>query len=120
MGQITGRATIRWDGEVLRTDNESTANPTGTEREAVTGGGQVHGFRESDVAPTLSLNVVDDGKMSIKALGDITNATVLFETDTGRRLVFRGAFTTNQPELNVSGGTISVEMSAIEVDEETA
>lgn len=118
MAQVTGRAFIRVDGQELRSTPGATLSIGGSNRTAVTGSGRVHGYREEDVAPEVSFSVAHTADLSISWLNNITNATVLFETDTGRRFVLRQAFTTAPPELNSQEGTVSVAMSAIECDED--
>lgn len=115
--QITGRATVQVDGERLLTENGATLDPGGTSREAVTGGGEVQGYRESDSAPSLSVPVRHHKEVNLKRLNELIDATVIFETDTGRQWILRGAFTTNTLSLDVSAGNFTLEMSAMQVDE---
>lgn len=118
MPQITGKAVIRVDGKELRTLDGATLNPGGVSREAMKGGGKVHGFKETDVEPTMECKVAHTADLSLKELGDITNATVIFECDTGRRYVLREAWTTEPPALDAGAGSVDLKMAAIECDED--
>jgi len=115
--QITGRALIQVDGERLLTENGANLDPGGTSREAMTGGGEVQGFQESDNAPSLSVPIRHTKDVSPARLNSLTDATVIFETDNGARWILRGAFTTNTVALDVSAGNVTLEMSCMQIDE---
>ncbi|MEJ1378174.1 MAG: phage tail tube protein [Candidatus Sedimenticola sp. (ex Thyasira tokunagai)] len=118
MAQVTGRAYIKVNGKELRTLDGASFNPGGVNREAMKGGGKVHGFKEDDVEPTMKCKVVHTKDTSLKELADITDATVIFETDTGKRFVMREAWTSEPPELDANGGSIDLSMAAIAYDED--
>ena len=118
MAQVTGRAIIRVNGRELRTLDGATLNPGGVTREAMKGGGKVHGYREEDVEPTMSCKVAHTAETSLKELADIVDATVIFETDTGRRFIMREAWTSEPPELDADAGAVSLAMAAIAYDED--
>jgi len=113
MAQITGKAIIRVNGTELRSLDEATLNPGGVNREAVKGGGKVYGYKEETVEPKLEFEVAHTRDTSIIDLGKITDATVIFETDTGDRYVLREAWTAEPPALKTTGGSVSMVMSAI-------
>nr|BDD45831.1 Mu phage tail tube protein GpM [Gammaproteobacteria bacterium] len=115
--QITGRAIINWNGKRLRSENGATLNPGGASREAKTGGGQVHGYMESDVPPSMECTVFHDKSLSLRELSDITDATVTFETDTGSQYILRDAWTTEPVALDTGNGTVGLKMEAISCDE---
>lgn len=115
--QITGRATITVDGKRFKTDNGATLNPGGSNRSSVTGGGEVHGYQEEDVAPSMECTVYHDKDTSLRELSDITGATVLFETDTGAQFILRDAWTMEPASLNSKDGTVDLKMEAISCDE---
>lgn len=118
MSQITGKAVIRVDGTELRTLDGATLNPGGVTREAMKGGGKVHGYKETDVEPTMECKIAHTADLSIKQLAGITEATVLFETDTGRTYVLRKAWVTEPPALDTSAGSVDLKFAAIECDED--
>lgn len=115
--KITGRAIIHVDGERLQTENGATLNPGGSNRTSMVGGGEVHGFQEEDVAPSMECSVRHKKGVSLRQLSDITDATVLFETDTGEQYILRDAFTTEPASLNAGDGTVALKMEAIACDE---
>jgi hypothetical protein len=115
--KFTGRATIVVDGKRLKADSGATLNVGGSNRTAVMGGGEVHGYREEDVVPSMECTVNHNKDLSLRELSDITGATVLFETDSGAQFVLREAWTTEPASLNSKDGTVSLKMEAIACDE---
>jgi len=115
--KITGRAIITVDGKRFKTDSGATLNIGGSNRKAVVGGGEVHGYQEEDVAPSMECTVFHNQELSLRELSDITGATVLFETDTGAQFVLRDAWTSEPASLNSKDGSVSLKMEAIACDE---
>lgn len=113
MTQITGKATVRVDGEELLTEVGATLNVGGVEREAQLGPRGVQGYKENPVAPTLQATVQHTGETDIVRLAAITAGTVLFETDTGTTYLLRSAFVTEPPELDTSAGTFNLNFSCM-------
>jgi len=114
--RITGRASIKVDGEVLLTEVGATMNVGGFEREAMMGGRGVNGYKQSPVAPTVQCTVHHTNETDIIKLAGITNATLLFETDTGQSWMLRGAFVTEPPELDAGAGTFELNFSGLGID----
>lgn len=117
MGKITGKATIRVDGKELRTEDGASLNIGGQNRKSITAGGKHHGFQEEDVPCSLECNVYHDADLSLRWLSDITGATVMFETDTGKQFIVRDAFTTEPAVLDSKAGTVPLKMEAANCDE---
>jgi len=117
MSKITGKAIITVDGLQYRTDSGATLNPGGNNRSSVMGGGKVHGYQEEDVAPSMECTVYHTKDVSLRQLSDITDATVMFETDTKKVFVLRNAFVTEPASLNSKDGTIGLKFEAESCDE---
>lgn len=117
MTQVTGKAIIRVDGNELRTLDGATLNPGGVNREAMKGGGKVHGYKEEDMEPTVECSVAHTKDLSLKELGAITDATVMFETDTGKQFILRNAWVSEPPGLDANSGGVSLRFAAISCDE---
>ncbi|MEX0732841.1 MAG: phage tail tube protein [Aquisalimonadaceae bacterium] len=113
MSKITGSCTVRVDGQEILKDIGGTLNVGGKEREAQMGPRGVNGYRESPVAPTVEIPCQHDADTDLVALGAITDATVLFATDTGQTYMLRRAFTTEPPALNTADGTFTLNMSGV-------
>ncbi len=114
--KYTGSAIIRVDGAEIPSDGKGSLTPGGMAREVATDGTKTLGYTENYEPPVLKCKVRHGAAMSITALQDLTDATVMFETDTGKVFTLRGAFTTNALEL--SEGQVDLEMSAMSCDEE--
>lgn len=116
MGMITGKATIRWDGNVLATENGATLNPGGVNRTGERHGGKSY-YKEDEVNPSLECNVIHDKDTDIIALSGITGATIEFETDTGLTYILRQAFTTEPVVVDTGTGKAPLKMEADTVDQ---
>jgi len=116
--QITGRATIRVNGKVLKTENGATLNPGGSNRKGNPGGGTNHGYQEEDVIPSLECSVFHMKDTSLRELSDITDATIMFETDTGVKFTLREAYVTEPAVLDAGSGMVPLKFEAIGCDED--
>ena len=113
--QLTGKATIRVDGSILAAEDGATLNPGGANRTPESHGGEAH-YVEQEVPPTLEVSILHGADTDIIALSAITEATVMFECDTGQTFILRGAFTTEPVTLDASAGKAALKMSASSCD----
>lgn len=111
--QLTGKAVIRVDGKEWRCEDGASLDVGGVKREAKAGGGKVHGYTEETAAPELECKVFHAKDTDLTAFNTITDATVLFETDTGDRYVLRNAFVLEPGKLEAKDGTVSVKFSGM-------
>lgn len=112
--QLTGKATVKVDGSELLTDVDSTLNLGGSSREFINGPNGPQGYRETPEAPSLTSTVRHTADTDLIALGRITNATVIFTTDTNDAYVLRRAAVTDTVEM--SGGNIRLNWGAMGVE----
>lgn len=115
--QITGKAFIRVDGAELETLEGATFNPGGMSREPVNGYA-AYGYKESVVNPLVTCSIAHTSDISLKELEAIVDATVIFETDTGKRFIMRESWVTEPPELDATAGTVSLNLAGIAYDED--
>lgn len=115
--QVTGKANIYVDGGQLRVDDDATLDPGGKVRKPVMAGGRTY-YSEEDKEPELEFTVLHTRDTSLKKLNAITDATVIFQTDTGKRYVLTGAFVTDTAKLKTKGGEVAVKMSAVTCEED--
>jgi hypothetical protein len=115
--QITGKAIIRVDGQELRSADGATLNFGGEKREPKVGSGKVYGFSAETVAPELECQIYHTADTSLKALAAIVDATITFDTDTGKQFLLREAFVTDVPSLKTKDGTVDLKFSAISCEE---
>lgn len=116
MSKITGSCTVRADGQEILKEVGGTFNPGGKEREAQMGPRGVNGYKENPMAPSLEITAHHDADTDLVALGRITDATVIFEADTGQTYMLRKAFVTEPPSLDAAAGTFGLNFSALRVE----
>ena len=114
MTQITGKATVKVDGTELLTDLESTLNVGGVSREFILGPRGPQGHRETPEAPSLTTTVRHTDDTDLISLSRITNATVIFTTDTDDAYVLRRAAVTDTVEMG--SGNIRLNWGAMGVE----
>lgn len=117
MAKLLGRATIKWDGNTLRTEKGSKLNMGGVERKPVEGD-TVHGYTEEIKAPFIDCNINLAAGDSLQEIKDITDATVCFECDTGQVYTLTNAWSSVPPEITSGeGGKIPVKFYGMTCDE---
>lgn len=116
MAQITAKFILRLNGKELRSDGKGKITPGGNKREAVVGPDVVYGFKEETVAPELEFKLHHTADVSLKELQEITAATVVAETDTGKQFIYNNAFTLDAIQLD-GGDGFTLKMSALTCDE---
>ena len=114
--QVLGRAFIKVNGKTLPTHKGAKLNQGGIARKGVVGH-EVHGFAEEMVAPMLEceISLAKGDKLSNY---DLSDATVVFECDTGQSYVLRNAWREETPQLtDGEGGKIPLKFSAMKCEE---
>ncbi len=115
MGQVTGRAFIKVNGTDMRSKEGATLNPGGVSREAAMSDRGVDGYSESPVAPTIQCSINHTADISLTDLGQITDASIVFETDTGKTYLLRNAWIDGPAELN--GSEVSLNFTGMTCEE---
>lgn len=109
--KVTGIATIRVDGQEFPTERGATLDPGGVNRTAKMAGKRVY-FNEEPVPPVIEATVLHTEDLDLIDIGNITNATVLFECDNGQDYVLTGAFSTVPGKLNSGEGSLPLNLTA--------
>lgn len=110
MSKLTGKATVSVDGTTYKLANKVTLDPGGKSRKPEVHGGRTH-YTEEEMPPSLEGEVLHDKDADIIALGDISDATVLIECDTGQRFIIRHAFTTEPVKADFGTGKGTLKMA---------
>lgn len=105
---VTSRITVKVDGEIVLNKSGWTFRPGGLQRESVTGDGGVHGYTDEYMPARAAGNLSHTEALDLISLGEITEATILIETNTNQQYVMRQAWLTDLPELNAGEGEVSV------------
>lgn len=117
MPQLTGRATITWNGQTLDTKNGASLDPGGITRETQTGDQSIH-FSEALRPAMVKCEVNWTPDLSLRALNDIRDATIQFSCDTGALYVIRQAWRTGELEAKAAkDGGISITFEGPEAEE---
>ena len=106
--QVTGRVYVKVDGQLLRSKDGAKLKFGNIEREAVVGN-TVHGYVEKAVAPSIECTISHMADTSLTALQALADATVTFETDTGKNYILRNAWVSKQLELTGGQGELTLE-----------
>jgi predicted transcriptional regulator len=113
--QVTGRVFISVNGKRLRSKEGASLNIGGVSREAQVGDDSVHGYSEKLTAPSVDCSTSHTADTSLKELQAITDATLVFETDTGKTYTLSHAWLSGQPEL--SKGEVKLKFEAMNCEE---
>lgn len=92
----------------------STFDPGGLKREAEVADTGVVGYGQEPVAPSAEFSIVNDGKVSVAQLRDLTDVNITIQDDNGVVWIMSGAWVSEPPKL--SNGEISVSMMGISAD----
>lgn len=118
MAQVTGRCYIRVAGKLLRTkDGAKLDNIGGITRTAVTGN-EVYGYVEAVAAPSIECTLIDMADTSLKDIHAITDATITFETDTGKVYILQHAWCESALTLTAGQGEVEAKFTGTAVEEQ--
>ena len=104
MGQLLGKAYIRVDGDTLRTESGAKLDIGGVTRSAVNGSIGLLGFAEKTKEAMLECEVAVARGDSLDKFRKITNATVVFECDTGQSYIIKNACCQDPPVITEGEG----------------
>lgn len=103
MAKVFGRAFITVGGKRYNTKEGASLKFGGIARDPVVGDGGVAGHQEKLEAPEVDCTIIATGEVSLAEIQKIDNATVSFDTDSGRSYVISNAFSGPVPELSRDG-----------------
>lgn len=109
MKQLTGKAKVYVDGTMLEMERGAKANPGGIGRKFERHHGRTYGL-EDEVPPSVEGNILHTRDSDVLALGQISDATVIFETDTGLKYVMRGAAIEAPVEIDAGSGKSAIRL----------
>lgn len=109
--------TIRSNGDEYPTLEGGTFSPGGMQRDDVTGN-KVHGYTETAVASTLSVQVPANFYTDFSNINNQTDVTIEVEIDTGQIWMMRNAW--NTTPVILSGGSFALEFHSADEAERIA
>lgn len=117
MPQVLGRAYIKVDGDLLRSNTGAKIDLGGVMRAAVVGN-EMHGFSESVKEATVDCEISLAKGDSLEKIRNIADATITFECDTGQVYIVRQAFLTEPPVVSEGdGGKIELKFAGHPAEE---
>jgi len=117
MAQITGRCWLYVNGALLRSKAGASLSGVGSTERTPVVGAQVWGYSEKTVAPTVEATLAHTADLSLVALGQLVDATVTFECDTGVSYLLRHAWCENAPDLADGEGDVKVKFCGMSIEE---
>lgn len=116
--RIAGTASITVDGRAYSIAGEGTYRVSAAKRETLTGQDGVHGYSEMPSAGKISWKGRDSGALSIGALDNAADATVVLSLANGKTIIGRNMWRTGEPiEVNSEDATFTVEFESDDVRE---
>lgn len=119
MAQVTGRVFFKINGRLYNSKEGAKLKFTGPDgvgsREPVLADRGPVGYKDKVEASEVTATIAHTADVSLTDLLAIVDATLTYETDTGRSFILRGAFCQNALEL--ASGEVSVMFGAIGCEE---
>ncbi len=104
MAQLLGRAFIKLDGDLLRSNDGAKIDLGGAVRDPVVGSHTVHGYAEKIKEATVECEISLAKGDSLEPLRNTTDATITFECDSGQTYIVREAFLMEPPVVSEGDG----------------
>ncbi len=109
MSQVTGTVVVRKNGRSLRSKANATLVLGGVERTEQYADHGLAGYSQKPLASVITATLIHTAQTDLQDIMDTVDATIIFETDTGKRYTMRNGFCTKPPELTGGEGEVSVE-----------
>lgn len=117
VNQRAGLIHVTVDGVVFDVKGNFTYNLGTNKREAVIGADRIHGFKEQAQVPFIEGQITDRGGLSVKALTNVVDATVVLLAGSGKTIVFRNAWFAGEGNITTEESAIDVRFEALSADE---
>ncbi len=112
MAQVTGTVSVKANGRSLFSDAKAKLTLAGFERPERQADHGIIGFSQKPVAAKLDCTLLHTALSDMQAIADMTDATITFETDTGKIYTLRSAWSREPPELTGGDGEISAKFAS--------
>lgn len=108
LNRVVGQVKVYVDADVLETDGSSTMDIGGPAREGVAGDYQAGSFKESEKESKCETTILYKAGMSLSAIREIDNATLVMVTDIGQTWIIRNAYVAETISFSSSDGKAKV------------
>ena len=102
--KLFGRVTITVSGLTLNTFKGSTLDIGGIKRTPQPGSNTADAYTEELMPSKVECEVQMDGSLSVAALGQVVDATIQFDCDTGQKFLIIGGYAAEPPVLTEGDG----------------
>lgn len=113
--QVTGKVHISVNGKRLASKEGGKLGFGTVEREAVLGDSGVLGYSEKPTTPYIECTIAHKGDTSLKEFQDITDASITFESDTGKVYMLRNAW--NAKAIEMDRGEVALRFEGMSAEE---
>ena len=120
MGQNTRRAGILFvkvNGERIDVKGSWTVGLGTPKREAIVGSDGVHGYKEMPQVPYIEGTATDRSDLDLKALFNVTDATVTVEFANGKHGVLSGAWYAGDGTVTSEEGEVAMRFEGLNYEE---
>lgn len=116
--RIAGTAYLSVDGISYMLAGSFAYSPSKFSRETMIGMDGIHGFSEKPNAGHVSATLRDAGGLSLAALNQMANVTVICTLANGKTVVARNAWTVETQEAKAEDATVEVRWESADVSEQ--
>lgn len=115
---IAGTVYLTIDGKSHQLVGEFAYRPSQQTRETMKGLDGVHGFKGTPEAGMIKAKLRDGCSISIQALGNATDATVVANLANGKTVIGRNMWRAGEPlEVDAEDGSFSIQWEGADVSE---
>ncbi|HEX3809607.1 MAG TPA: phage tail tube protein [Rhizomicrobium sp.] len=105
---LAGTAHFVIDGTAYQLVGKLAWDPATVSRESAPGMDGIHGFIEKPVAPHIAGTFRDAGDLSVAAINNMTNVTVVCALVNGKTVTGRNMWQVGEIEVNSEDGTFDI------------
>lgn len=115
---IAGTAYLTLDGRSVQLVGEFSYRPTQNTNETLVGMDGVHGVKSSPAAGMIKAKLRDSGAISISALGNATDVTVVAQLANGKTVIGRNMWRAGEPvEVDTEDASFAIQWEGADVSE---
>lgn len=115
--RVGGTIYLTVNGETLNAKGSFTYNLGSPKRDGIAGADRVHGYTEKPQVPYIEGAITDRRNLSIRAILDLTDGSVVLELATGKAVILRNAWFAGEGEGTSEEGEIAVRWEGMSAEE---
>ncbi|TMV78778.1 phage tail protein [Thioclava sp. BHET1] len=118
LNRRAGLAFLSIDGVAYDVVSGASYNCNAVQRESLTGQSGVHGYSEMPTTGSIGATIRDAGVLTVAALNQMTNVTVILKLANGKLVYGEGMWSTEVGDVDTQEGTIAVKFEGANVLEQ--